>query len=104
MSEAHLNGTIHAQEESTIIDALLPMFGGYKRKMDLELEAEGLDVSIYRDGDKFLVSGVVLDKTPDEVSALVRKFGQHLEAARIPYSLDLQLEDQSWQRFEWTPT
>jgi len=104
MSEAHVNGTIHAQEESTIIDALLPMFRGYKRKMDLELEVEGLDVSIYRDGDQFLLSGVVLDRTPDETSALVRKFGQHLEAARISYSLDLQQEDKSWERFEWTPT
>ncbi len=103
MSEAHVNGTIHAREESTIINALLPMFGGYNNKIDLELEADGLDVSIYRDGDKFFLSGVVLDRTPGETSALVRKFGQQLEAARISYSLELQQEDQSWERFEWTP-
>jgi len=104
MCVAHFNGTIEAQEESTIIDALRPMLDGYKKKIDLLLRAEGLDVAIYRDGDHFLLSGVVLDKTPDETSALVRTFGQHLEAARIPYSLDLQQEDESWEQFAWTPT
>lgn len=104
VSRAQVHGELHTLDENAIIGALEPMFGTCNKKQDLQFEADGFDVQIYESNEKFLLSAAVHNKTPQEAVALVRSLGNRLEAAKIPYSLEVEDDEGMWERFEWSPT
>jgi len=99
VSEFHINGEILTTDESAIINALVPPFR-YKKKEDLLFDDERFSMSVYADGDHFMVSAVMHDASQAEALERAREIGRQLTAAGVRFSLEVRLEDGTDERIE----